>query len=737
MGLRIAKESDLEKMLEWRNQEVNRSVMFTSHQISVQEHLSWWKKCSSDTTRLVLIFSHQGVECGVAIFFDINAGLKSAHWGFYLDAVELVKENLMLQAWATLESDVLKYANDVLNLNKLTCQTLEKNKAVLMMHKRFGFIQKRTFDNLLNGESKPTIEMEISFTPHENASDINSIMSESDSNLKRQNFWIFGDANWEIVLPTIISELRSHLGSGCNAVVPSFGEWKNLTFDNRKLDPNCDSVLFAQRIEDFQKNSMGVMSVGELDSITQGIFEYLASVRSFANKYDGEVFLLDFCQLIQIIKRQHDPYRELVQVGNREIDLISSEIANVHVVRYSNAISKVGLIHASPGSFWFLGRSPLSTQGAIELCAEIVRTKNFARSSSIRLVVTDLDDTFWGGTIGEVGASGISIGGDFPGNVFTQYQLFLRELKDNGYALAIASKNTKRNVLDAINSHPEMQLRANDFAAIHVNWNSKAESIMKIARELNIAFENIMFIDDSPYEREEVRSRLPGINVPELSNDPVRRVEQLSSEIRLSIGELTSEDTERANRYTERKQRISEESKFDSRDDYLKSLKTRLSIARMNQYSENRVHQLINKTNQFNFTTKRYTGKELEQIVARGGIVLSISVEDKFSEIEIVGVIILLPNQGSIVIDTFLLSCRVLGRGIEQGVLGWVINYATSIENSRIIGMRTETDRNIPTSGLLEEMGFVQFSADEFIFEIGGNSSDYKYMNGIQVISDV
>jgi UDP-4-amino-4,6-dideoxy-N-acetyl-beta-L-altrosamine N-acetyltransferase len=164
MGLRIAKESDLEKMLEWRNQEANRNVMFTSHQISAHEHLSWWEKCSADKTRLVLIFACQGVECGVVTFFNIDACSKSAHWGFYLDKVELDKRNLTIQAWAKLESEALEYAHGVLNLSKLTCQTLEKNRAVLIMHERFGFIQKRTFDYLCSGEPKLTIEMEISFT---------------------------------------------------------------------------------------------------------------------------------------------------------------------------------------------------------------------------------------------------------------------------------------------------------------------------------------------------------------------------------------------------------------------------------------------------------------------------------------------------------------------------------------------------------------------------------------------
>jgi FkbH-like protein len=562
-------------------------------------------------------------------------------------------------------------------------------------------------------------------------------VNEIDSNVTDETFWIFGDANWEILSPTIDGELKSRLGPITKVRVPNFGEWNQKIYDAKKFDSKSDLVVFAQRIEDFQRNPMGVLPVNELSSIKQGIFDYLSNVRMFASNYEGKVLLFDFCQLFISTSLQHDPYRELTQIVNEEIKSLVAEVSNLHVVRYSDAVSRIGTNAANPGSFWFLGRSPLSSDGARELAVEIARTIVYARSNSIRLVITDLDDTFWGGIIGEVGVEGINIGGDYPGNVYAHYQLFLRELKENGVALAIASKNTEKIVIEALNSHPEMQLRENDFASIQVNWNSKADSITQISKELNISFENIIFVDDSPHEREEVRSRLSGINVPDLSDDAVIRVEQLSSEIRLSIGTLTEEDANRANRYLERKQRMSEQSKFESREAYLNSLQTRVTISKMNSYSENRILQLINKTNQFNFTTKRYNKKDLEQIISNGGNVLSISVEDKFSEVEIVGVLVLVTSEDVMVVDSFLLSCRVLGRGIEQAVLGWVINLARTIGHSRLVGMWIQSDRNTPTIGLLEQMGFVQSSAEEFSFEVKKDLGLYSYMNGIEVVSDV
>jgi UDP-4-amino-4,6-dideoxy-N-acetyl-beta-L-altrosamine N-acetyltransferase len=737
MSLRKAEESDLDQILKWRNQKVNRKVMFTSHLISQEEHLAWWENASIDEKRIVLIFEFEGLECGVVNFFDIDVATKSAHWGFFLNSDELTKKDLLFRAWSKLESDTIVYAKAILGVERLICETLEKNKAVLAMHEKFGFNRISTYDDTSENESKRTVRMEMVFRSDDDIKDVAIKDFVVDVNSEREIFWFFGDSNWDIIRPTIEGELRSHLGPKTQVRVPSFGEWRTKIFDAKFFEAESGHIVFAQRIEDFQKNAMGILSINEIDSIKQGIMDYLEGLREFVRKYGGSVYILDFCPLKQIPYVQSNPFNSLVSEVNEKIAYLAKKFSNLSVVSYSQVLLRIGQRNSNPGSFWFLGRSPLSVQAGKELAVELARTLTVSQSKSVRLLITDLDDTFWGGTIGEVGVEGITIGGDYPGNVFTQYQLFLHELKENGLALAIASKNSEKIALEAIEAHPEIQLRIKDFASIQIGWNSKTESVIEISKELNIAFENIIFVDDSPYERDEIRARLPSVLVPELSDDVVARIDQIGSLVRMSFGSPTDEDRKRAERYLERKQRIGAESAFESRDAYLESLDTKVNISEMNQFSEGRVVQLVNKTNQFNFTTKRYNKNDLDKIKDSGGLVLAISVSDKFSDVEIVGVLILETQQEVLVIDSFLLSCRVLGRGIEQAVLSWVINHAYAAGKRTVKGLRIDSERNSPTIGVLESVGFEKLSNEEFIFQISSTQEYVSYVNGIQVLSDV
>ncbi|MEO0034372.1 MAG: hypothetical protein RLZZ501_395, partial [Pseudomonadota bacterium] len=326
---------------------------------------------------------------------------------------------------------------------------------------------------------------------------------------------------------------------------------------------------------------------------------------------------------------------------------------------------------------------------------------------STRLVVVDLDNTLWGGVLGEDGVEGLAIGGDYPGNAYAAFQRHLKALTRRGIALAIASKNDTDLALRALETLPAMVLRPGDFSAHRINWQPKWRNLREIAAELALGEASILFIDDNPAEREAIRRNLPAVRVLDLPADPTGYVDALESCPYLAAATVTAEDRGRIEDYARRRERTQARSEAASLEDFFAGLEMRLTLAPLMPGNGERAAQLCQKTNQFNTTTRRYGLRDLEALRDGGADVVVIGLEDRQSPFENIGLLILRPEEdGAGRIDLYLLSCRVLGRGLETAVPRWAVLRAARRHWPILRGEIIPTERNSPARGVFAAAGF-------------------------------
>ena len=291
-----------------------------------------------------------------------------------------------------------------------------------------------------------------------------------------------------------------------------------------------------------------------------------------------------------------------------------------------------------------------------------------------KCLVLDLDNSLWGGVLGEDGIDGIQVDGDYPGKAYHYWQEGLKELERNGVILAICSKNNQTDV-EALFAAREMPLSLKDFACMRINWNDKATNIREIAQELNIGLDSMVFVDDNPTERELIRQQLPMVSVPEWPGQPYELplfYTRLVNEY-FSVYTLTDEDKQKTEQYRQNANRAQAQAQFTDMEDFLRSLEMKLTIAPATDITIPRIAQMTQKTNQFNLTTKRYTESDIRLLLDNGAQIWTLAVADRFGDNGITGLMILKPDNGWN-IDTLLMSCRVLGKGIEEAFSKTVIS---------------------------------------------------------------
>jgi len=325
-----------------------------------------------------------------------------------------------------------------------------------------------------------------------------------------------------------------------------------------------------------------------------------------------------------------------------------------------------------------------------------------------KCLVIDLDNIVWGGEVGDDGPEGIEIGHLGLGKIFTEIQTWIKELKQRGIIIAVCSKNTESIALEPFLSHPDMVLRQEDIAVFVANWETKVDNIRYIQSALNIGFDAMVFIDDSPFEREMVKSAIPGITVPDLPEDPAEYLVFLRSLNLFETPSYVVDDEQRTQQYRENAQRNTIRHTFENEDDFLSSLEMKAEIKPFDSFTLPRVHQLIQRSNQFNLRTIRYTENELVAMNASPDYyTISLSLEDRLGSYGIVGVVILKrEDDATLFIDTWIMSCRVLKRGLENFTLNLIAAIASENNFQKIIGEYLPTKKNGIVQGLYEGLGF-------------------------------
>ena len=327
--------------------------------------------------------------------------------------------------------------------------------------------------------------------------------------------------------------------------------------------------------------------------------------------------------------------------------------------------------------------------------------------SNKKCLVLDLDNTLWGNIIGEDGIEGIKIGPYPEGRSFVEFQKVIKALSENGIILAINSKNNQKDAMKAINEHPHMILREKDFSCIKINWNDKISNMREIAKDLNIGLDSIVFFDDDPINRELLRMGIPEVNTIELPKDPSSYAQILRNLNDFNILKITKDDVQRKIMYAQEQNRQKLESSTENLNEYLKKLDIKIKIKLDDEFSISRIFQLILKTNQFNLTTKRYQEEEIKEFVEDKTMIVGCSeVDDKFGENGITNVFIIKTKPNEWIIDTFLLSCRIMGRGIEEGIIGKILEIAKNKGIKKITATFIPTEKNKPAENFLKNYGF-------------------------------
>ena len=357
------------------------------------------------------------------------------------------------------------------------------------------------------------------------------------------------------------------------------------------------------------------------------------------------------------------------------------------------------------------------SEGVLPLLAqEYIRYIKALRGRSRKCIVLDCDNVLWGGIIGEDGIEHIQLGSTPSGNAFVCFQRLLLEFHKRGVVLAINSKNNLEDVQQMLDQHPDMVLRRKHFATIRANWEPKPANMLEISKELNLGLDSLLFVDDSPVEREVMRKALPEILTLEMPVDPAFYSNALYDCTDLDSLFLTAEDQKRNQSYQLQAERDSLKQQVSSLDDYLRDLKIRVSVQPADPFSLPRMVQLINKTNQFNLTTKRYCEAQIQELIRRGNTaLLALKVRDKFEDFGIVGVAILEHREDCHWLDTFLLSCRVLGRGVEAAFLSTIIDRYCTPPPKKLRGIYIPTKKNFPVRDFFRSNQFQMVSEKERI----------------------
>lgn len=325
-----------------------------------------------------------------------------------------------------------------------------------------------------------------------------------------------------------------------------------------------------------------------------------------------------------------------------------------------------------------------------------------------KCLVLDLDNTLWGGVLGEDGVDGIMLGGDYPGKAYSYWQNALLQLQRNGVILALCSKNNESDVLELWEKSPSVVLKREHFSAMRINWRDKVANLQELSQELNIGLDSMVFIDDNPAERELVKQMLPEVAVPEFPEKPYQLMPFFKSLVEryFRIYKVTAEDREKTKQYHANALRRAELTRFADFDDYLSSLEIEVDVIHANEHNLPRIAQLTQKTNQFNLTTCRYTESDVQQRLQRGWHVLCMSVRDRFGDSGITGVLMMEPlNAETVNIDSLLVSCRILGKGIEEVFVKTALNMMRSQGYQRVVARYLPTSKNLLTVDFYDKMG--------------------------------
>jgi FkbH-like protein len=541
------------------------------------------------------------------------------------------------------------------------------------------------------------------------------------------------------------SKKLKNIGINHEIFLPGFNQYKQIILgeDSSFYKFNAELVFFSIDlnilIEDLLNRHFVENGSEIYEDVNNRFNQLLELLTKLKNKLPNiEIFIdnfyLDTKYLTKTLE-SNSPYaiNYMPVKLNLQLEEFASQYKGVIVIDIYSVIQKFGEKELLDPRVNYITKSKFSGVG-IEKFSDLYLSHIKAfKGLRKKVIVLDLDNTLWGGIIGEDGIENIILGNDGLGKAFYDFQIELLKLHRQGILLAICSKNEEKTALDAIKNHPDMILREEYFSAIRINWSNKVQNINSIAKELNLGIDSFVFFDDSPFERKFVKSQLPEIEAPEMPEDPTYYADFLKDLDYFNFHKVTEDDLNRNKSYAANKERKKVEETFTDTSSFLRSLNMQIKIKEMDDFSFPRIVQLIQKTNQFNLTTRRYSETEIRKISNdKNYRIFAISVKDKFGDYGIIAVVILKHVDSKIYVDTFLMSCRVIGRSIETAILSYITKLAEKQKIYIIEGEVIPTARNEPARDLYKINGFSEKGNNQW--ELSLKNRQIKFPEFIELI---
>ncbi len=480
-----------------------------------------------------------------------------------------------------------------------------------------------------------------------------------------------------------------------------------------------DVVFLALGLEDLCPQAASPANRGELAGARRALIEQIvglveaidANSKALAVVHSFSALGRDPHGILQ--NRLADSFAGWLAGVNDELAGVLRTHARSFLMPLDVVLGWVGRERSHHPKTWHMGSMRIAEAALPELARYSMRYVKALMGLTKKCVVLDLDGTLWGGIVGEAGPEGIALGPTAPGIEYVEFQRALLELTRRGVLLAICSKNNPDDALPVIRSHPHMVLREENFAAMRINWNNKADNIAEIAEELNIGVDSLAYFDDNPNERELIRQLLPEVLTVELPRDPSLYRRMLEDMTDFDLLALTQEDEKRAARYQANAKRRVEKSVAASLDEYLRSLEIRARIGLASPDSLARLVQMFNKTNQFNLTTKRYQADDVSRFMKSNEFrVYDLRVADRFGDHGLAGTAVVRAGGDEWRIDSLLMSCRIMGLGVETAFLERICSDAAREQAGWLVGEYVQTKKNQPVKEFYGKHGFSLSSDD-------------------------
>ena len=514
-----------------------------------------------------------------------------------------------------------------------------------------------------------------------------------------------------------------------NIVVGPFNQLRQICYDHKSTlgKDDLSAIVLLLRLEDLFPEMLArcLQSPDGLSDLLGELKALVDAVEHLRGSFSGTLIVstppypslpgFDVMEMGQALSGMA-VFNAISQFWTREI----AKLERVRLFDLHGLLLKVGTSRAQDVRKWLLYRQPYTEAFWQEVGRMLGRMIVAEKVSPKKCIILDLDNTLWGGIVGEDGLEGIQLGDDFPGKAYRDFQRHLLYLKNKGILLAVASKNNPEDAYAVFDRHDAMVLSRKDIAVFEIHWDSKVESIRRAARTLNIGLDSIVFIDDSPKEIGEIKERLPDVSCVMVPEELAYLPGLLDETDFFDIVEVTDEDRRRTEMMAADNIRLQTQERM-SEEEFRKALNLKIEVFAVEKQHLTRVTQLINKTNQFNLTTIRRTQDEVEALSgSKNALVLGMRIEDKYGDYGLVGVSILKKENRTCVIDTLLMSCRVLGRGAEEAFIGKLSEAALTLDCILLRGKYVPTPKNSMVRDLYKRMNFTRVGqTDEWIMEIG------------------